>query len=174
MAEQRAFTSYFGGLGILPRNSAAAVKAVLISIVGVTAVVLLLDGLLFRRALPADYVAIYTGPLLPRTFVACLGAALEEVKFRFLLMSAIVFLLGLWRRPVPPWGFVAAILLSQFVNVGALVIAYPFWGTLRFWLVGSVWGVLYLRHGWLAALLAHGTIHLLLDPLLLWTLTQTG
>jgi hypothetical protein len=81
-------------------------------------------------------------------------------------MTMLVMIMSWWRRPIPPLAFVVAILVSQFANVGGLVLAIPLYATLRFWMVGSVWGWLYWRQGWLAALIAHGTIHLLLDPLL--------
>lgn len=174
MAERRSFSELTGGLRLWPDNAPAAAKAVAASVAGVTAFILLLDAVVFRDALPADYVTIYTSPLLPRMLLACFGAAVEELTFRLIGMTAIVALIGLWRRPVPVAGFVAAILLSQLVNVLPIVLAYPLWGTLRFWVVGSLWGWLYWRHGWTAALVAHGTIHLLLDPLLWWALAHAG
>lgn len=51
--------------------------------------------------------------------------------------------------------------------MGLSVFADPLYATLRYWLVGAVWGWLYWRHGFLAALAGHGLSHLLLDPLLL-------
>ena len=174
MAERTVFSDLTSGLRLWPDDLAAAAKAVAASVFGSAAFILILDAIVFRRWLPAEYVAIYTSPLLPRTILACLGAGVEEVTFRLIGMTTIVVVLGFWRRPVPAAGFIAAILLSQLVNVLPIVLAYPFWGALRFWAVGSLWGYLYWRHGWAAALAAHGTIHLLLDPLLLWALTQAG
>ena len=174
MAERTAFSDLASGLRLWPDDLPAACRAVAASVVGVTAFILILDAIVFRRVLPADYVTTYTSPLLPRTLLACFGAGVEEVIFRLVGMTAIVVALCFWRRPVPAAGFVAAILLSQLANVLPIVLAYPLWGTLRFWAVGSLWGFLYWRHGWAAALVAHGTIHLLLDPLLLWALTRTG
>ena len=141
--------------------------AVAASIVCVTAFIAILDALVFRQSLPPEYVANYTSPLVPRTFITCMAAALDEIKFRLVLMTALVMLLGWWRGRLSPAWFVAAILAAQFVNVAGIVLADPLYGTLRFWAVGSVWGWLYWRHGWLAALAGHGTTHLLLDPVLL-------
>jgi len=162
-----------GGLRLLPRDRNAAAKAILASIVGVTIFILILDGLVFRRMLPAQYVAFYTSPVVPRTPLACLLSGIEEVKFRLVLMTLLVISMSYFRRPLPPLAFVAAILVSQFANVGALVIAIPAYAIFRFWAVGSVWGWLYWRHGWLAALIAHGASHLALDPLLALTLAHS-
>jgi hypothetical protein len=43
----------------------------------------------------------------------------------------------------------------------------PVYASLRYLAVGSVWGWLYWRHGWVSALIGHGAAHLVLDPLLL-------
>jgi hypothetical protein len=158
--------SLLGGLRLLPRDWSAAGKAIAASIVGVTLFILILDGVIFRHALPPGYVELYTSPLIPRTPTAFFLSAVEEVKYRLLLMTALVMLMSLWRKPLPPLAFIAAILISQFVNVGALVIAFPIYSSLRFWLIGCVWGWLYWRHGWLAALIAHPATHIVLDPLL--------
>jgi hypothetical protein len=58
-------------------------------------------------------------------------------------------------------------LAGQLALVGGLVIAFPAYASLRFLAVGLVWAWTYWRHGWITALAAHGTSHLLLDPLLL-------
>ena len=166
----RLFAPYLAGLRFSPRDRQAAAKATVAAVVGVTAFIVLLDGLLFRRWLPADYVNFYAGPLLPRMARMCASAALEEVEFRLLLMTGLVMAMSRLKRPLPPAAFVAAILISQFANVGGLVLAYPLYASLRFWAVGSVWGYLYWRHGWLAALIGHASCHLLLDPLLAFVL----
>jgi hypothetical protein len=66
---------------------------------------------------------------------------------------------------------VGAIILSQFANVWAFVVAEPIYGSLRYWLVGCVWGWLYWKHGFVTAAAAHGACHLLLDPALKLTLS---
>lgn len=152
---------------MLPLNRAAAARAVVLAVVGVTVFILLLDGWLFRAHLPQRYVDFYTSPLSPRTFVVCAMAMIEEVKYRLLLMTALVVLARLARVPMMPallWGIV---IVAQFANVHPWVLDDPLYATLRYWVVGCTWGWLYWRHGWVAALLGHGVNHLLLDPLLL-------
>lgn len=168
----RLFAPYLAGLRFSPRDRQAAAKATVAAVIGVTAFILILDGLVLRLWLPADYVGFYTGPLLPRTAKMCVSAALEEVEFRLFLMTGLLVAMSWVRRPLPPAAFIAAILISQFVNVGGLVLAYPLYASLRFWAVGSVWGYLYWRQGWLAALLGHASCHLLLDPLLAFVLVH--
>ena len=166
-AAERPLADLLSGLTLRPASWRKAALAVLASIAGVTAFIVLLDALLFRHSLPADYVAHYTSPLVPRMFAACLAALRDEIVFRLGLMTALVMLLT-WRRGrLSPGWFVFAILAVQLVNVGGIVLADPLYGTLRFWLVGSVWGWLYWRHGGLAALAGHGAAHLALDPALL-------
>jgi hypothetical protein len=157
-----------GGLRLLPADWRRAGVALAASLVGVTAFIALLDAVLLRGALPPDYLAHYTSPLLPRMVQACLYAALDEVMFRLLLMTVLVMLLSWWRRGGPSSAWIVAVIIAvQFVNVGEIVLAFPLYGTLRFWAVGCVWGWLYWRHGWLTALAGHSAVHLLLDPVLL-------
>jgi len=68
---------------------------------------------------------------------------------------------------------VAIIVAAQFANVGVLVVADPLYAGLRYWLVGCVWGWLYWRHGWLAAVAGHVLTHPVLDPVLYLVLTGT-
>ena len=161
------------GLRFRPADSTAAAAPIIASIISVTLFILLLDGLVFRRWLPAGYVDFYTSPLIPRTFRACLLSSFEEVKFRLILMTLLVMLVSRWRTPVPARAIVAIILISQLANVWVLIVAYPLYASLRFWLVGSVWGWLYWRHGWLAALVGHVSTHVILDPLLAFVLLHT-
>lgn len=135
-----------GDLALLPASPRRAAVAVLASIAAVTAGIVLLDAVVFRRQLDPGYVSFFTSPLLPRMPVLCVFAAWEEVKFRLLAMTALVALARLVRRD-PPAVYVAIILLAQFANVGALVMADPLYAALRYWAVGAVWGWLYWRHG---------------------------
>ncbi len=68
---------------------------------------------------------------------------------------------------------VGAILVAQFADIGGLVVAWPEYAVPRFWLVGTVWGWLYWRHGFVSALAGHGLCHLLLDPVLRAALLAT-
>ena len=154
----------------MPTNARTAAAAALACVVGVTFFILILD-ITFRQSLPQSYVARFTSPLLPRMLLACVGSALEEVKFRLLVMTLIVAAIQWWRGRVSAPAMVIAILLAQLANVGSLVITDPLYATMRYWAVGSVWGWLYWRHGWLAALAGHASAHLLLDPLLYMVLS---
>lgn len=170
----RSLLPLLSGLRLLPKDWNAAAKTIFASIAGVTLFILILDGILFRRSLPADYVAFYTSALIPRVIVVAILASLEEVKFRLLLMTAAVMIASsLWRRPLPPLAFIAIILACQFANVGGLVVADPLYSSLRYWAVGSVWGLLYWRHGWAAALIGHAATHFILDPLLMVVLLHS-
>jgi hypothetical protein len=164
----RAIALDIGGLTLLPADPRRAVWAGLISIVAVTAFIVALDVIAGH---PAPYVGFYTSPLWPRTPLIAALAITEEVKFRLVLMTAMVWLVSIVRRPVPAWWIVAAIILSQFANVWAFVVAEPIYGSLRYWLVGCVWGWLYWKHGFVTAAAAHGACHLLLDPALKLTLS---
>ena len=161
------------GLRMRPPDWRRALVAVFASILGVAAFIALLDIAVFRAALPADYVAFYTSPLMPRTAITCLRAAMDEVMFRLILMTSMVIALSAWRGPLTPRLFVAVIVASQLADVGALVAADPVYASLRYWAVGCVWGWLYWRHGWLAALAGHGMAHLVLDPVLAFGLVRS-
>jgi hypothetical protein len=144
----------------LPRSGQEG--AIFVSIVGVTAFILALDTAI--RPSP-DYIAFFTSPLWPRTALMSAKAAIEEVEYRLLLTTLLAWAFSRWR-----WGIVAAIILAQLVNVWPWVLADPLYGSLRFWLVGCVWGWLYWKHGFVAALFGHSACHLLFDPLLFWSL----
>jgi hypothetical protein len=157
-------------LRFLPCKWRAAAIAVALSIAAVTAFILVLDCFLFRAHLPANYVTFFTSPLTPRLQVICLLAAYEEVKFRLLLMTVLcVVVAALWKRTPPGWCFVLIIIAAQFANVGGSILKNPdpVYTSLRYLAVGSVWGWLYWKHGWLSALIGHSSTHIVLDPLLL-------
>ena len=173
MFEAPAWRTLSGGLTLRPPDWRAAGIAVACAIMGVTASILVLDGLLFRQHLTPDYVRVFTSPLIPRLPVLSLIAALEEVKYRLLLMTTVVALQKLIFGRLSVSSFVAAIVISQFVNVGSLVLADPVYAALRYWAVGCVWGWLYWKHGWLAAMTGHAGSHLLLNPLLMQVLLHS-
>ena len=173
MPKAPAWRGLSGGLTLRPAQWRAAGIAVLCAIAAVTWFVLLLDGVLFRQHLTADYVRLFTSPLIPRLPVFSLLAVIEEFKYRLLLMTALVAVQQLVGIKLSPISFVGAIVISQFVNVGSFVIADPVYASLRYLAVGCVWGWLYWRHGWLAALTGHAVCHLLLDPLLMLVLLDS-
>jgi hypothetical protein len=160
-------TALLGGLRLFPEDRRAAARDVAIAVMAITAVIVLLDAWLMRSHLPQKYVDFYTSPLVPRMFVVCLFALGEEIKYRLLLMTALVVLASAVRIRLTASWFWAIIALSQLANVYPLVIEDPFYGALRYWAVGSVWGWLYWKRGWMSAAAGHGLSHLLLDPLLL-------
>ena len=116
---------------------------------------------------PADYVTFFTSPLWPRTPLMCAAALLDEIKWRGLLMTALIGGYALLKRPVPIPFIIFAIIISQLANVWPWVLTDPLYASPRYWLVGSAWGWLYWRHGWTSAAIGHCASHLLLDPLLL-------
>jgi hypothetical protein len=157
-------------LRLLPGDWRAAAIAVALSVAVVTAFIVVLDCFLFRAHLPDSYVSFFTGPLTPRLQVICVLAAYEEVKYRLLLMTALcVAVAVLWKRTPPGWCFVLIIIAAQFANVGGYILSHsdPAYNSLRYLAVGSVWGWLYWKHGWLSALVGHSSTHIFLDPLLL-------
>jgi hypothetical protein len=157
------------GLHLLPRDWRKAFKAIAASIVGVTLFIVALD-LLFWRTLQPSYVALFTSPLMPRMIVMCVLAALEELKYRLFLMTLLAVLLSRGTGRLSPVMWASIIILAQLANVGAAVFATPLYASLRYLAVGSVWGWLYWRHGWVSGLIGHAACHLLLDPLLLLAL----
>lgn len=162
-----------GGLGILPANPRRAALAVLAGMSGTAAFIALLDLGLFRGHLPEGYVAFYSSPLWPRLATIAAQAALEDLKYRFVLMTALVAAAVLLIKRPPSAALVLTIaIFVQFANVGAWVLADPLYASLRYWLVGTTWGWLYWRHGLIAAITAHAGTHLILDPVLLLGLRQ--
>jgi hypothetical protein len=160
-------------LTFLPRDWSRAVRAAIISIVATSLFIATLDGFLFRSRLDPGYVAFYTSPLLPRTAYALLGSLIEEVKFRLILMTCLMLVLTRATGLKSLHAAGIAIILSQLANVFPLLLETPLYSLLRFWLVGSTWGWLYFRHGWLTAAIAHPLTHVVMDPLLQLTLRLT-
>ena len=173
MLEVPAWRTLSGGLTLRPPDWRAAGIAVVFAIAAVTASILVLDGLLFRQHLAPDYVRFFTSPLIPRLPLFWLLVAFEELGYRLLLMTVLVAGQKLLFGKLTPASFIAAIVLSQLANVGVLVLADPVYATLRYWAVGCVWGWLYWKHGWLAAVAGHAGSHLLLDPLLMQVLLHS-
>jgi membrane protease YdiL (CAAX protease family) len=156
------------GLRLLPSDWRTATVAIGLSIAGVTAFVIVLDCVLFRSQLAPSYVELYTSALIPRTLMTCLQAIFEEIECRLLVMTLLALTItAIWKRTLPSWCFILIIIASQFASVGAFVLHDPLYASLRYLAVGSVWGWLYWRYGWVSGLLGHATTHLLLDPLLL-------
>jgi hypothetical protein len=157
-----------GGLGVLAPDPRRAALAIVVGMIGTAAFIAVLDLWLFRGHLPKGYAAYYTSPLWPRLPAICAECVLEDLKYRLLLMTTLVALIAALMRRMPPAFLILVIAVGvQFVNVAPLVGAYPVYGSLRYWAVGTTWGWLYWRHGLLAAMAAHAGTHLILDPILL-------
>ena len=154
------------GLRIVPQRPFAATLAVAGCVAAVSAWVVLVDAVLFRSHVRPEYLASLQGPLSAHLALYATLAANEEVKVRLVLMSMLAALAVRFRGRLSVGAAIAIILLSQLASVGPIVIDDPLYGALRFWLVGSIWGWLYWRHGWLAALAGHVLAHPVLDPLL--------
>jgi hypothetical protein len=155
------------GLRLWPADFRAAGASVAAALAGVVALILLLDLVLFRTHLSADSVRFYTSPLFPRLAQTCWKVVQEEGHFRLLIMTALIMPAGwAWRGRPPAAVFWIAIVATQFADVGGLVLGDPLYATLRFWVVGCVWGWLYWKFGWLAATAGHLGARLVLDPLL--------
>ena len=169
-----------GGLRFWPKDWRAAVICIAACAVSVAALVVFTDWA-FRPILSPWYVAFFGGPNLPRRIVVYMAAAVgEEVAFRLLLMSALVAVGNLlWRREGvhKPALFFAAIALAQAANILPKLAepssaAEAVYDVLRFYVPGLVWGWLYWRWGFLAAVTAHPACHLILQPALLLVLTR--
>jgi len=158
------------GLGILPTDGKAAITAGACAILGVTVFVALLDGVVFRSHLDAGYVDFYTSPLASRTIPMCFKALSEEVAYRLVMMTAFVAIIKAVRGSVSPLAFVVMAVFAQFYGVWPYMLHDPLYASLRYLLVGTIWGLLYWKHGWITAASAHAFTHLILDPLLLLVL----
>ena len=83
------------------------------------------------------------------------------------MTTLVALIAALARKKTPALLILVIAAAVQFVNVAPLVVAFPAYGPLRYWAVGTIWGWLYWRHGLLAAMAAHAGTHLILDPILL-------
>ena len=113
MLEVPAWRTLSGGLTLRPPDWRAAGIAVVFAIAAVTASILVLDGLLFRQHLAPDYVRFFTSPLIPRLPVFSLISAIDEFKYRLLLMTALVALQKVLFGKMTPTSFVIAIVLRD-------------------------------------------------------------
>lgn len=107
------------------------------------------------------------------------GALLDEVVLRLVGMSTLVALLARMSRQSRVVSHDLAIALTALglwpLYAHAYLAHLPLTGLtmLREAVLhggaGMVWGWLYSRHGWLAGLVGHGSCHLALQPLLIFT-----
>jgi len=136
----------------------------------------LADATVFAAVVPASQHAAVAGtPALDRLVAFVWGAVVAEVVLRLVCMTAIVALLRAAGK-TGDWCYWLAIALVTLV-------AYPLYGSGYFaaltWTplgaareialhlaATSLWGWLYWRHGFLAAVTGHCGAHLALQPLL--------
>jgi len=170
----------FSSSGERPRAAAAvsgrgegqALQAVLASILGCTAGILLLDAL-FRQSLTPAYVSGFVGPYgWARTALYIAKATGDEVE-RFFIQGAMMSIAtrAAATRPVGIAASTALIALTHALIVVPQLATPPnlnqwVYDGLRFGGPGILWGWLLMRHGFAAAVLGHTMTHPLLDPLL--------
>ena len=165
------------GLRLWPERANPAIRAGLVAIGLVAALIVFADGVVFRSVLPDWYVRVFTGPFLSgRILVSMVRCVQEELCYRLLVMTLIIATVGrVWRGPdgrAAAPVVITAILVAQAVNMvpkeppPTTYLEIP-WSILRFYAPGLVWGWLYWRHGLVTPLLAHPAVHLVLQPALL-------
>jgi hypothetical protein len=164
---------------LLPENSREAVFAVGVSIIGCTLGVLVIDAA-FRSSLTSQYVSTFTGPHQGlKTLLMISNATRDELLGRLVLVGGMTAIVGLVMRG-RKMGLVTlaaifiaaqvAILLPQLVTpANATELVYD---VLRYISPGILWGWLFWRHGFIAALLGHTGTHPILDPALHALLSQ--
>jgi hypothetical protein len=148
--------------------------------VAVAAYIVVLDGVLFRAALPANYVQFFeTMGLRDRLVYFMLRAFNENVIYRLFVFSALFYLISLVRgvkandlSPVLIW---CAMVATQMLNIGINVTALSpdplsfatlFYDALRYVAPGVLWAWLYLRFGFVTAEVASVGCHIFLQPAL--------
>jgi len=157
---------------ILPENSKAAVVAIGVSIVGCTLAIVAIDAA-FRTSLTTQYLATFAQQPAGLTPMMIGKAAMEELVGRLLLEGGMLTVAGLAlrERKIGPWLLLAIILAAQ-ILILLPDLAAPagvtewVYDAVRFVGPGVLWGWLFWRHGFVAALLGHTGTHPLLDPAL--------
>ena len=168
------------GLHIVPTGLLHPVRVAVLIGAALAAYLLLIDGMIFRSALPPDYVTMIVSLGLPdRLAYFMLRSFSDGIVYQLFFGSTFVWLMGLtWRRadgriaPGAYWsGLILGHILNVFINliaiagppVTALVLTYD---VLRFVAPGVLWAYLYRRHGLTTTLVAHAATHVFLQPLL--------
>jgi hypothetical protein len=142
---------------------------------GTALFIVILDAVVFRQILAADYVSVLREPLWARLVYFPIRAFMENTVYHLFALSLLALAFGtVWRKMdgSPSDGaFWAAIILSQVVNiVGNLVLIQPItpiilgYDTIRYVAPGCVWGYLFWRYGFATAEIGHVATHLFLQP----------
>ena len=168
------------GLGLEAHGARRPVLVGIAAAVAVAAYIAAIDGVLFRAALPADYVQFFaTMGLRDRLVYFMLRAFNENVIYRLFVFSTLFYLIARLKgvpakelSPVPVW---CAIVAAQILNIGMNVAALspdPFtfatacYDAIRYVAPGVLWGWLYWRFGFLTAEVASVGCHIFLQPAL--------
>ncbi len=169
-------THIFCGLRLLPRAYLPAWKAIGVSIIIVTITIALCDVVLFRKILPARYVAFFGGPGLVWRILVCMALSIkEEIFYRLAAMSVLVIAFGFLRRDrtkaLPFAVILVAAFIAQAINIALHVpmpssVAEFAYDGIRYLSPGLVWGWLYWRHGLASSMIAHAGTHVVLQPIL--------
>jgi hypothetical protein len=166
------------GLKILPHSStyAPALGASVAIGVAFGAYMALADATVFHSVIPASQTAMISeSSPLQRIAYFIPAVIFDEVVFRLILVSALVWLLGMVAglRALCFW---AAIVFAAVVAYPAFHLSYlaslsltPLTVSREILLHGAagvLWGYLYWKHGWLAGLAGHISAHFSLQPML--------
>ncbi|WP_050424631.1 hypothetical protein [Bradyrhizobium tropiciagri] len=135
------------------------------------------DASLFRSVVPAGQAELVASlSTIERIGFFAWRAVVDEVIYRFILMSAVVWLLAAIAGRPQPWCYWAAIVICALVFYPAAHLGYlatldraPLIWLREVSLHGAalwLWGYLYWRHGLVASIVGHISAHFSLQPLL--------
>ncbi len=163
--------------GVVPQRSilgAVAGYAVLQALY-----IVIVDAVLFRSVLPANYVNTFLHePLAERLLGYCTRAFYESLMYRFFIGTTLIWCIR-WvlrlRGPIPFGIVMMAMLAAQTINIAANVLgvywpeatpAVMLWIVVRFVLPGTFWGYVYYRSGLVVSEYAASALHLILQPVI--------
>lgn len=165
------------GLSILPRRGWRSLALAGLLGMGFGLYMALADRLVFAGAVPPmQHMMVRDWPLGTRWSYFFTGAFLDEVKLRLAAMTLLAWVASRWRQPVPDGAMraiiVAVALVAYPVSALDYFTALP-WSALTLarelclhGTAGMLWGWLYWRNGWSAAVVGHLAAHVTLQPLL--------
>ncbi len=141
----------------------------------VAAYVFVLDVVLLRPMLSADYVAYLHVPLGERLAGFMLRAFNENVLYRLFLFPVIAFAAQrvLRRDHISPRLLIAAMVAAQVINIAAnavlplpdpITLAQLGYDAIRYVAPGVVWAILFRRYGFATAEVASVGCHVFLQP----------
>jgi hypothetical protein len=135
------------------------------------------DAYLFQAAVPTSQQELISSSTAAQRIVYfARGAIIDELEFRLILKTAMVWLLATFFGTPRRWFYWLAILTIALVAYPVSHLAYlatlnpTAWTVLRELALhgsaGVLWGYLYWRHGLIAAMAGHVSAHVSLEPLL--------